>query len=67
MLTKSKNDVIAAEGDIENILNSVDVGDFGVNELSLRDSRVGYSLPWRQLQGTCSTLPKILPGTRYLI
>ncbi|MFA6752151.1 MAG: gliding motility protein GldM [Fermentimonas sp.] len=35
MLTKIENDVIAAEGDaLENILNSVDVGDFRVNELN---------------------------------
>ncbi len=35
MLTKIENDLIAAEGDaLENILNSVDVGDFRVNKLN---------------------------------
>ena len=35
MLTKIENDVIAAEGDaLENILNSVDAGDFRVNQLN---------------------------------
>lgn len=35
MLTKIENDIIAAEGDaLENILNSVDVGDFRVNQLN---------------------------------
>lgn len=35
ILTKIENDIIAAEGDaLENILNSVDVGDFRVNQLN---------------------------------
>lgn len=35
ILTKIENDVVAAEGDaLENILNSVDVGDFRVNQLN---------------------------------
>ena len=35
MLTKIQNDVISAEGDaLENILNSVDISDFKINELN---------------------------------
>ena len=35
MLTKIENDLLAAEGDaLENILNSVDVGDFRMNQLN---------------------------------
>ena len=35
MLTKIENDVISAEGDaLENILNSVDIGDFRINQLN---------------------------------
>ncbi|MBF6597179.1 MAG: gliding motility protein GldM [Fermentimonas sp.] len=35
ILTKIENDIIAAEGDaLENILNSIDIGDFRVNQLN---------------------------------